>query len=434
MDAFQSSTSSITLKKAASKELSLQWLYASCVQELPRFRTLLSEMGFFLSALYIIFGAVISYFWGMLLISWAETIGRDKYEDFARYWYGRKMEVFTGITNLITLLGFVVTFIVYLKTLIPSVLETILGKKNTPMLLGEGQWGGELFWATVYSLFLLFPMSIPRKINTFRFASLFGVACTVYLTIWFVFIFFWDRNIVPSVKQNLKNASYFNFTFGGLLHALPYVNFNYMYQTNIPIIYRELHHKSYLSMQKIIISASIICIVIYITICSFGYLTLVGNPSGLYVLDSSNDILEVEFDSIPLDIGVISVLLTVIIVSPLWILPAKDTIEDLFFFEEGMSSTNNVIVSFALCILAYLFAVSFPEVGDAITVCGFTTYPLIGFILPCVFYLNIVKEKPITKEIICWIVIVFISVISGVTCYLFAYEKFTGENLIYKQS
>ena len=96
-------------------------------------------------------------------------------------------------------------------------------------MLGEDQWKGELFWTSVYSIFLLFPMSLLRKINTFRFTSLFGVIWTVYLRINFIFIFLCDKAIVPNVNKSLLNASYFNFTLSGFVHALPNENFNYMY-------------------------------------------------------------------------------------------------------------------------------------------------------------------------------------------------------------
>ena len=140
-------------------------------------------------------------------------------------------------------------------------------------------------------------------------------------------------------------------------------------------------------MKLVLVYSSIICAVIYILISSFGYLTLVNNQYGLETLNSKNGILEVKFDNIAFDIGIVSICWTIFIVSPLWVLISKDTIEVLFFFEEGMNSINNIVITFVLCLGAYLFAVLFPAVGDSITVCGFTSYPLIGFILPWIFYL-----------------------------------------------
>ena len=71
---------------------------------------LASKNGIVLATILIIFGAAISYFAGMLLVRWAEKVGSDKYEDFANYWFGRKMVVFTGWSNISTLLGFVVNY------------------------------------------------------------------------------------------------------------------------------------------------------------------------------------------------------------------------------------------------------------------------------------------------------------------------------------
>lgn len=78
---------------------------------------LAAQNGIYLATFLIIFGAAISYFCGMLLVSCAEKVGSDKYEDFANYCYGRRMVIFTGWCNCITLLGFVISYVVFVKTL-----------------------------------------------------------------------------------------------------------------------------------------------------------------------------------------------------------------------------------------------------------------------------------------------------------------------------
>ena len=71
--------------------------------------------GIYVAAVLIIFGAILSYFCGMLLISCADKVGSDKYEDFAEFCYGRKMALVTGWSNVSTMLGFVISYIVFLK-------------------------------------------------------------------------------------------------------------------------------------------------------------------------------------------------------------------------------------------------------------------------------------------------------------------------------
>ena len=57
---------------------------------------------------------------------------------------------------------------------------------------------------------MLFPMSIPRSINALRFSSLFGVLCSVYLSLAVFFVFYCDKEMVPNPKQNFENAELFN--------------------------------------------------------------------------------------------------------------------------------------------------------------------------------------------------------------------------------
>lgn len=72
--------------------------------------------------LLLLFGAIISWFAGMLLISCADKVGSDKYEDFAAAAYGKKMATFTAWCNIATLMGFVMAYVVAVKTLIPCVM------------------------------------------------------------------------------------------------------------------------------------------------------------------------------------------------------------------------------------------------------------------------------------------------------------------------
>ena len=69
--------------------------------------------------LFLIFGAIITRFAGLLLIDCADKIGSDKYEDFAEACYGPKIKKVISWVNVVTLLGFVMGYIVAVKTLIP---------------------------------------------------------------------------------------------------------------------------------------------------------------------------------------------------------------------------------------------------------------------------------------------------------------------------
>ena len=60
------------------------------------------------------------------------------------------------------------------------------------------------------------------------------------------------------------------------------------------------------------------------------------------------------------------------------ILPAKDTVEELFWKQSGMTNTTNFIVTFLLVLLSYVLALFIPGIGDAIMITGSTINPFVG--------------------------------------------------------
>ena len=360
-----------------------------------------AQNGIVLATLLIIFGAAISYFCGMLLVSCAEKVGSDKYEDFADYCFGRKMVIFTGWCNCSTLLGFVVSYIVFVKTLIPRILEIFAGSMDKlPRILADGKYEGQLFWATLYTFLVLIPLSLPRKVGVLRFNSLFGVTCSFYLVLCLVFLFLVDRNQVPSMGDNFKKAEYFDVSYKGLVSAIPFVVFAFMYQPNIPIVYRELNNRSYDRMEKVIIRGSGSVVVLYILASVFGYLGLIGDAANLKILIDKQNVLEVQYQNWAMKIAVLVLLFAIFAAAPMCVLPSKDTYEELVYSQSGMNNKQNALVTIGMCIICFALAVAIPGIGDAITILGCTTNPIIGFILPIVFYLKIIDDAPMYKKII----------------------------------
>ncbi len=72
--------------------------------------------------------------------------------------------------------------------------------------------------------------------------------------------------------------------------------------------------------------------------------------------------------------------------APLCVLPAKDTVEELFYKEKGMNNKVNALVTLALVFVCFLLSISIDKIGDAITLAGATINPMVGFILPVMFY------------------------------------------------
>ena len=370
-----------------------------------------TQNGIIMTAILICFGAYVWYFWGMLVISWAEKVGSSRYEDFAQHSYGRAFAFFTGICMMATLLSFVISYIVFVKTIIPDLIEQTLGESYVvPGIFGSGKYEGQIFWATIYTFLILFPLSITRKINFLRYSSLVGTFCSIYFAWWLVLIFLFDAKTVPDIDYNLRQAIYLEFDFQKIVQAVPFAIFGFMYQGDIPISYRELNDRTYHTMDKVVSRSTLIVIFLYFIVSIFGYLTVVGNEENLSVLIEKENLFEVNYDNWFFKSSIFLLLFTVFAAAPIWVLPPKDTFEALFFSSYGMTIKQNLIVTFGMCFACYICAIIIPGIGDVITILGCTTSPLVGFVLPVIFYLKLIEDVSIWKKLT-WISIVVLMVV-----------------------
>ena len=74
--------------------------------------------GLLLGILLIAFGATISVYTGWLIVQCAEQLGARRYEDIALRLYGRRMAMFTSIMMLLTMLGFVIAYVVLVSQIL----------------------------------------------------------------------------------------------------------------------------------------------------------------------------------------------------------------------------------------------------------------------------------------------------------------------------
>jgi amino acid permease len=256
--------------------------------------------GYVLGPALIALGAMISYYTGMLIVKASEQTGRTRYEDIALAIYGKKWARITSYLNLICLIGFTFSYIVYVKRAIPTIIEMYVENSteetNVPhwMLNNEG---GHAFWGLLFAFLILFPMSIPRNINALRFTSLLGVLCSMYLCIIVVILFFTNRDIVPDIWANIEQMEAVKLSYEGVVTSVPLIIFAYMYQVNIPQIYNELEIQSEKQMGKVIGLGSSVAVVFYITVGIFGYATFLAPPVSKDLC--SKNILEADYQNNP---------------------------------------------------------------------------------------------------------------------------------------
>ena len=294
--------------------------------------------GYVLGPLLFIFGALVSYYTGMLIVKCSVATGRTRYEDIALAIYGPRWAFWTSMLNLLCLIGFTFSYIVYVKKAIPAIIEMYVDEDKLPTFIRNEQWGGNIFWGIFFSYGILFPMSIPRSASALRFTSLFGVLCSMYLCLGVTGVFFGSRTIVPEPSVNFQELEAFKVSYKGIVSTVPLIIFAYMYQVNIPMIYVELETRNAREMGKVIAAGSTVAVAFYCLVGVFGYAVFAANPGAL----CSKNILTADSSAFRnnsvIQVGNFALLFSVMAAAPLCVLPSKDTVEELFYKEKGMTT------------------------------------------------------------------------------------------------
>lgn len=348
--------------------------------------------GIILGSILIILGALITMYCGMLIVIWWEKIPNcDSLEQITEFAFGPKAKKIWIYSNIMALLGFWTSYIVVVKSLVPYLLARFSGGYINSFFLDPSML--QILIATFYCIFVLLPLSLPRKMGSLRFMSLFSVIWCGFLVFVIVFIFWLSRKIVPDPVQNFEEAKYFTLTWNGVISTFPFVISSYMYQPMVPAIYKNLDNRNIERMEKVLLRGSYGAVFLYILIAVFGYLTFANNDEQLAILQEKQNILELDYQSnIYIDISMVWLIFTVMSSGPLWMLPCKDTWEEVFYGDNTMTESQNISVTLILTGICFLLAVLLPGIGDVISIVGNTCGPLIGFLFPIMWYLKITKN------------------------------------------
>lgn len=161
------------------------------------------------------------------------------------------------------------------------------------------------------------------------------------------------------------------------------------------MIYVELEKRNAKQMSKVVASGSAVAVLFYIIVGIFGYATFAQPSKEPELCTDKNILMAASYkNSIPIQIGTFSLLFAVICAAPLCVLPSKDTIEELLYKDKGMSKIQNFIWTFVLVAINMGIAILIPNIGDAMTLVGSTINPIIGFIMPVIFYWPQIKDEP----------------------------------------
>ncbi len=112
-------------------------------------------------------GGSLSIYTGWLIVICCHRLNASRYEDIAMATYGKKASRITSACMLLCLIGFVMSYIVLFKELMPYIILRLNKGRPLPDIIGTGTVG-QIFWASIFSV--IFPF-INFSFSLFSFSQ-----------------------------------------------------------------------------------------------------------------------------------------------------------------------------------------------------------------------------------------------------------------------
>ena len=306
-----------------------------------------------------------------LLIITLELTGYTTYEEMAHKLIGPKFEKLTAFLIVMFCWGISVVYVVAMG----DILDPIRNTSGFPEVF-KGDWGRRLLITMFWCLFML-PLSLAREINTLRYASLAGMAATVFLVI---------AITVHAVQDEapISNIPIMKFEVSTIM-ALPIIIFSYCCQTNSFEIYAELKDRSVNKMTLTTLISMGACTCIYI-VCGLAGVADFGSDVDGNILNNYPNPTKTAY----LAVAFVGVSITLTMAFPICIFPTRDAVLQMLGYKSAYKTPPHVRVPVAgmLAVSAVIAGLFVPGVSVMFGLLGGICGSTLAFMWPGFFILK----------------------------------------------
>ncbi|ETW03014.1 hypothetical protein H310_05449 [Aphanomyces invadans] len=380
--------------------------------------------------------AMASSFTSYILVSCSRRSGAQSYEEIARNAFGRKMQI---VTMVLLILLIFLAFVGYV-----ILVRDIAGSLASQFIFGRGLSISDENLVAMGVVGLVSPLLFLRSMHSLRHTSVIGL-CTVGIFAFGIFYRSTEKILHPSFDSS--KLMLVADSIDGPMYALPIVISSFLCHFNVLPVYGELQKPTRRRLKKIVIITVFSTSVFYMILGTLGYIYAFDQLQGV-----QGDILN-NFDQadIVMNIGRAGILLTICMSLPLLILPTRKTIYRLYMLccdaiSKGRGGTTqehqplisdsptadltekpvplvpHIVITLVILALAFFLAFSLPGVAVVWNIMGSTVGILISYVLPCVCYIRIRREKATSdwRKLGAWVLLI----ISGSICFVCSIQAF----------
>ncbi|CBH13509.1 amino acid transporter, putative [Trypanosoma brucei gambiense DAL972] len=305
-----------------------------------------------------------------LMMQAVEMTGYNSYADLSRNLFGPGWDYFTISVSWLFTFGTCVSYVIATGYLVDSVLSG-----SSALEFFQGKTGNRVITSIIWFVGM-FSLSLPKEINSLRYASAIAVLFVFYFVICIV---------VHSAKNGLKDGKLPEdvemFKSGNrAIEGLSIFMFSYLCHMNCFSIYSEMRKPSARRMTLHTTYSMSMCCVVYIIAGFFGY-TDVGNKS----VETVFEIYDVKGD-VMMAIAFAGMLLKICVGFSLCMQPARDCCYYIIGWDLNTLETwKNCLFCGCMALCALLLGLFIPDLNTVFGLLGSFCGGVLGFCIPALY-------------------------------------------------
>jgi amino acid permease len=358
--------------------------------------------------------ALIAYFSLSTLTLAASGYRAYSYQRLAEISYGKKFKSFVNVSFFLTYWSAALAILVLISEFFSKIFET----EGLPI---------DKYWNLIVATFLVYPLCLAKELKQLRYAyilSFFFVVIMTLVIVYQAFVFAEDGNEAHFMR-NLADVDRWN--FGGASSTFATAVFAYSCHPSALDVFKELYNPTQRRMEKVVRRTLLLTLLAYLLIGVFGYITFVHSLPILADHTKANGVIlfGYGYDSLgrvlkyPTIIFAVIIMeaISLIILEPLTIKPAKDSLQSMIFGgKKGAPVSTFKHVLMATITLYTVVGASYviTNLAKLVNIIGASLLSSTCFVVPALFYLKLKEKDPMTPRKIGCHLMLWGSVIFGI--------------------
>jgi len=377
--------------------------------------------GWLFSFVMMLFCALLANFSLKLITKVSKVTGKHTYSAIAEHLFkGKKFAMFVRMCFILNSFGEATADLILINELITKCLRN-LEITGLPSLLTDPETH---FWKVVFGVCIGFPLCLKKNLKELRVVLFSGF----FLVLYVIFTIFRDC-LASDFGQKFESAALFRPM--GIFITLPITFFSFGCHPVVLDGYKELEVRSEKKFRRVLSRTTIVLLFFYAIIGCSGYIHFSTEE---YKLAQGNLLLAYDPDDTTINFAIMFFAFTLTFSLPLVMRPVKSMLSEIVRQKGEKETDKQHVVLTAITVGSVIICSALvSNMTLIVNFLGASVNAMIVFILPCTYYVILVRQRDRKRS-----AIFYLAILVGISLFLFSmfsvgylvYRVVTGEAVV----